>query len=89
MAQLVIEIPDAIAPRVLNTLCARFGYSAQVPDGDGGLIDNPETKGHFVKRKVAELLRTICIAAEAQQAEQAARNAAHVAATNEIDLPQP
>jgi hypothetical protein len=90
MAQLVIEIPDAIAPRVLQTLCVRFGYVARTKDVDGVTeIPNPEMRAHFVKRKVAELLKQIVVATEAQQAERAARSAAHSAATTQIDLTQP
>jgi hypothetical protein len=54
MAQLIIEIPDAIAPRVLKTLCSRFGYVGTVKDLDGVTdIPNPEARAHFVRRKVA------------------------------------
>jgi hypothetical protein len=89
MAQLIIEIPDAIAPRVLKTLCSRFGYVGTVKDLDGVTdIPNPETREHFVRRKVAGLLKDICVATEAQKAEHAARIAAHAAARAEIDLTQ-
>lgn len=86
MAQITIDIPDAIAQRVLETLARRFGYHETIRLPDGTTEPNPETKAHFVKRKIAELLKQLCVAQEAQDAAQAARSAAHDGAVGEITI---
>ena len=60
MAQITIDIPDAYVVDIRDTLCAEWGYQAEIPNPDttvGGTIPNPETKGTFLKRRFAALIK--------------------------------
>lgn len=47
MAQITIEIPNPVAGRVVDALCALYGYSETLEDG----TPNPVTRAQFADRK--------------------------------------
>lgn len=75
---MTLQIPDAVAPRVLAGYAAYHGYTPKLPDG----TDNPETRAQFVRRKVAEHVKGVVREHEAA----AARANADAAAESEISV---
>jgi len=71
MASITINIPDSIAPRVLNGFAANYGYQETI-NGQ----PNPQTKAQFAKATLIDIIKRAVTAAEAQTAVTAARNAA-------------
>lgn len=76
---------DAKAARVIDAVCATYGYPEQVPDpawvdpGDGStapLIDNPQSKRQFVQTHLRQHLREITRAHEIQAARRQAEESA-------------
>lgn len=53
MATISITIPDASLQRVVDGMCAWHGYSATLPDG----TPNSQTKGQFVKARIAAFVK--------------------------------
>ena len=49
---LSINVPDAIAPRVVNGLCTRWRYPDTITDITGSVIPNPQTKASFIKERI-------------------------------------
>ena len=82
MAVISVTIPDAVAGRVRAAVCARYRYSATLPDGSA----NPETQGQFVQRMVREFLKNAVRSHEAKVAGAAAFSAAGSAVDSEINL---
>lgn len=82
MAKIIIDIPDAIAARVTNGFCKRYGYQELIGDAtkkNDAKIPNPETKGQFIKRRVIEFIKRAVRDAEI---EEASKRAADTAADN-------
>lgn len=78
---ITIDTPaGADGTRVLNALAGHFGYEPLISNGGGSQIPNPENKGAFVKRKIAELLKDMVVKYEASQAAEAARTTAKLSA---------
>lgn len=65
-----LTIPDADAVRVLNAYCALYGYADQVLV-DGVLVNNPETKKQFFKRKLGDQIKHTVIQHESNTARKA------------------
>lgn len=76
MAQITINIPDAVAARVIDAVATRHGWSA-----DSGL-----TKAQFAKRVIIGILKDTVKSHEANTAAEAAGQAARSAVDNEIDI---
>jgi hypothetical protein len=100
MAQLVIEIPEAVDDEVVATLASHFGYQPQVLEGGvpgpgpmgvigGTWVENQEEQTSFVQRKVAEWLKNICVNAAVQAAVETTRKTTTEAKVAAIDLSQP
>lgn len=51
MAQIILNIPDAIAVRVLNAFCDNLGYNGVNEDGA------PESKQQFAKRMLIKFIK--------------------------------
>lgn len=66
---------NADAAEVTDALCQRYGYQATLPDGSGGTIPNPETRGQFAKRMVGEWVKSEVKRYRRWLAEQSASNA--------------
>ncbi len=91
MAQLIIDIPDAIASRVLTDISNAWGWTAEIPDPAATnypppMIPNPRTRMAYVKAKFAALLKEQVVAYEAARAETQARLDAQAKAEAEITL---
>ena len=71
--------------RILDGVCYQHGYQDQVEDENGGLVDNPETKGEFAKRMAKRWVRENVKAYEANAAAQTARDA-KIAEVDAIDI---
>lgn len=65
---IIITIPTAIAPRVLDGFAANHGYRATLEDGS----PNPESKAEFARRMLKEYIRQSAIAGETLAARDAA-----------------
>lgn len=55
MATLTITIKDAYVPEMIEV----FGehYQAEIPDGNGGMIPNPQTKAQWAQDEVIRQIR--------------------------------
>jgi hypothetical protein len=82
MATITINIPDAIAARVVNGFAQRYNYSPVLENGSA----NPETKSQFAKRKVIEFIKQAVREAEVQTATNTAATAAAAGVENDITL---
>jgi hypothetical protein len=74
MAQICIDVPDAVVARVVNALC----LDGARPD------DSPLTKGQFAKQHVARYVKRVVREVESRLARDAAGAAADGAADAEI-----
>jgi hypothetical protein len=74
MAQICLDIPDAVVARVVNALC----LDGARPD------DSPLTKGQFAKQHVARYVKRVVREVESRLARDAAGAAADGAADAEI-----
>lgn len=72
MAQLTITYPDGMAQRIVNGFSAAHNYQAQIRDVSNQLIDNPESKAQFVKRKIIEFIRESWRAGELEEVKRQA-----------------
>jgi len=79
MAQIALNIPDAILTRVINGFANYYHYQSTI-DGEA----NPETKAQFSKRMLVEYIKNAVVASEVQDAANAAATIANEAATNDI-----
>ena len=82
MAQITINIPDAIASRVINGFAKRYHYSPTLEDG----TPNPETKAQFAKRKVIEFIKQAVREAEIEAARNVAAETAGASVDTDIQL---
>lgn len=62
--QLVINIEDAQRNRVINALAKYYNYADKIIDTNNNnvvvsYIDNPQTKGQFVKEQIVEHIKNI------------------------------
>lgn len=83
MASLTIQIPDALATRVLDAMAARYGYQEFQNDG----TPNPVSKKDFVVRALKDHLRGVVVAHETAVAAAQAQEAANAKALKEVVLP--
>jgi len=82
MTQITINIPDAVAPRVISGFAKRYNYPLTLEDGS----PNPETKAQFAKRKVLEYIRQAVREAEIDQARNEATATAGASVDRDIQL---
>lgn len=78
MANITIQIPDAMMPRVVEAFTKQFNYQDQVLDqaNPGAMIANPETKNQFTQRQIRDYIKNTVgmqegLAASAAAAEKA------------------
>lgn len=76
MAQLIINVDDAIAPRVLDSFARATGWTDTIDDGTGVQVPNPESKLAYSKRMLRIYIKRAIIQWEAEQAGFAAERAA-------------
>lgn len=76
MAQVIITIPDAVLPRVLDAVAARYSYNAQ----------NGQTKAQFAKSQVIAMLKDAVLWYEGTQAAQTAQQTAVTQVNAEVTL---
>jgi hypothetical protein len=71
--QVPVNVPDAVAPEMVDALCQRYGYQAIIPDPlvQGGTKANPETRAAFAKRQISVWLNGELIAYRRWLKEQA------------------
>ena len=51
-------IPDEKQTEIVDALAYAYGYSDQIRDENGDLIDNPTTKGQHIKNSIISELRS-------------------------------
>ena len=83
---ITINIPDAIATRVVNGVAYQHGYADTIINEQGEEIDNPETKAVYAKRMVIQNIKNAVRAYEATQAAETARQLAISAVNDEITI---
>lgn len=76
MATITITIPDNQVARVLDAFAARYGWPATVVNAQNQQVANPETKAQFARQRVADYVRGVTVAYEADRDADAARAAA-------------
>ncbi len=76
MAQFSFQLPDAKEAAIIDAWYVQEGYQNAVPDENGVMVANPETKVQFAKRTVKQKMKDAYIR---YQAEQARINAAAIA----------
>lgn len=61
MAQIPVDIPDALMVRARDALCGTYGYQAQIPNPavppNPPMIPNPQTKAQFAKAQIAKFVQ--------------------------------
>jgi hypothetical protein len=74
VANITLAVPAAQVARVEAAFAFQYGYQATLPDeaNPGQSLPNPETKSQFVKRMMAEHLRSVVKAYEVGLAQQQA-----------------
>lgn len=90
MAQLIINVPDAVLPRVLNGFSTFNNYSPTIPDLTDPLgqrtLPNPETKAQFCKRKIIEYIMESVRTAEVRAASEISARNASTSVDSDINL---
>ena len=51
---ITIELTAEVSGDVIDAYAWQFDYKAEIPDGEGGMIPNPESKGAFASRMFTE-----------------------------------
>ena len=72
MTQFAFQLPDAKETAIIDAWAYQEGYQTAVPDGNGGMIANPETKTQFAKRTVKRKMQEAYIRYQSEQARLAA-----------------
>ena len=77
MAQLVIDVPDAVVTRVLAAFAKQYGYQEEIDDpaNSGAKIPNPMTKAQFAKKVVTRFAKEVVMAYESGLKAEEARKA--------------
>lgn len=68
-----------LIPADAKQIAARFGWLAQVDDGKGGLVDNPQSALSFYESHLEKMTFELLRASEQDAAGEAARNTAGAA----------
>jgi len=84
MVNVTFTIPDAQVNRYINAFAVMYNYQTEVPDGNGGMIPNPQTKAQFAKQCVVNYMKEIVKACEVQEAVETARTTA--ASATQVDV---
>lgn len=82
MAQINLNIPDPILPRVLNAFAKQYKYSPTLEDGS----PNPETKQQHAKRRIVEFIKRTVREAEVEDAKNTAAASASASVDTDIIL---
>lgn len=72
MAQFAFQLPDNKEAAIIDAWCFQEGYQTSVPDENGVMVENPETKTQFAKRTVKQKMKEAYIRYQAEQARIAA-----------------
>jgi len=81
MATITFNLPDPALPRLVDAICAKFGYRSTLEGG----APNPETRGQFALRIVRETMKGWVKEYEATNAAQNAASSARAAAEASVD----
>ena len=74
MAQITINIPDAVQPRVVDAICAQTGW------------DGSTTKAVWARTQIIKYVKSLVVAFEASSAGQAASHNQELQSEIDIDL---
>lgn len=86
MAQITIDIPNAVALRVQGAICERFGYQATTTNPDGTTSPNPETKTQFSKRMLAREVKAWVLEQELNTTVNNLRNTEYTKLDGELNI---
>ncbi len=81
MAQITINYPDQNAIDIRDTLCSVHGWNYQETI-DGQV--NPESRVAFIKRKIAEYVKSVYVNASAAREAEIAGNTAKATASSVV-----
>jgi len=81
-----LTIPDLVKDRVIDAICARYGYDDPVLQPDGSYAPRTETKPQFGKQIINKFLKDTVKDYEGEMAYIAAKNAAVAQADSDITL---
>lgn len=59
MATMTLTVPDPIVQDVVDAFADAYGYQAEIDDGEGNQIPNPETDIQFAKRMIREYVKNV------------------------------
>jgi hypothetical protein len=76
VANIPISIPDNMVQRVQDAFAGSNGYQDTVPDAQGAMIPNPETKQAFTQRMIREYVKGVVSGYEGRKANETAAQAA-------------
>lgn len=82
MANITIQIPDNLLPRVVNGLATFYGYKDTLEDG----TPNTQTKGQFAKAQLIEHIKHCVKQVETDEAVNTARLAKQTEVESSITL---
>lgn len=86
MASIRLDFPDAVAPRIINAFARYYGYEPKIENENFELVDNPETKQQFAKRKIAEYVMQVVTTVEGRDAGTIAQDDAVRKARTDITI---
>lgn len=73
--RVVLNVPDNKVPLVVAAFCDAFAYQEMIPDSADptgiAKVPNPEGKGAFVKRQIAQYVKDVVRAYQRRQIEAA------------------
>ena len=81
MASITLNIPDAVATRVLDSFCARKCYTGFESDGT-----TPQTKTQFLKNDLASYVKNVVAQQESIEASNNASNNAQADVEANINI---
>ena len=86
MAQITINIPNAVLQRTLDAVCYKNGYQDEILDENENPMPNPQSKAEFAKAWVVSVVKHQVKIYESEQAAKTARQAQEDAVAAEIDI---
>lgn len=84
MAQIILNIPDALVNRVIAGMYGLHSYQATIqnPDNPDEMIPNPESKADFVKRIIKKKIKRDVLEWEGAEAQRQA----YITGDTEVDI---
>jgi hypothetical protein len=84
MAQIILNIPDALVNRVIAGMCGLHNYPTEIqnPDNPDEMIPNPESKADFIKKIIKKRIKKDVLEWEGAEAQRTA----YITGETEVDI---